>query len=143
MELRRILVPVAGNEADNEVIELANRLISKKGQVYVTHIIPVSRDLPIDADVEAEVTRAEAILNNVEKAAEDMGLAIEKDLLQAREIGPAIVNEAEEREVDLIIIGFNYKTHFGEFSLGNVVPYVLKNATCKVMLYQQYVAGTD
>jgi nucleotide-binding universal stress UspA family protein len=137
------LVPVAGNEADEEVIELASRLITKKGQVYVAHVIPIRRDLPIDAEVEAEIARAEQILDDAEKAALEMGLTIEKDLLQAREIGPAVVNEAEEREVDLIIIGFNYKTRFGEFSLGSVVPYVLKNATCKVMLYQQYLADTD
>jgi nucleotide-binding universal stress UspA family protein len=42
-----------------------------------------------------------------------------------------------EREVDLILMGFKYKRHFGQFNLGNVVPYVLKNSPCPVILYQQ------
>jgi len=28
-----------------------------------------------------------------------------------------------------------YKKHYGEFCLGDVVPYVLKNAPCPVLLY--------
>ena len=48
-----------------------------------------------------------------------------------------IVDEAIEREVDLILISVTYKTRFGEFSLGDVVPYVLKNAPCRVILYHQ------
>jgi hypothetical protein len=34
-------------------------------------------------------------------------------------------------------MGITYKTSFGQFTMGNVVPYVLKNAPCRVMLYQQ------
>jgi nucleotide-binding universal stress UspA family protein len=39
--------------------------------------------------------------------------------------------------VALILMGIKYKRRFGQFSLGSVVPYVLKNAPCPVILYQQ------
>ena len=39
--------------------------------------------------------------------------------------------------IDLILMGITYKVRFGQFSLGNVVPYVLKNSPCPVILYQQ------
>jgi nucleotide-binding universal stress UspA family protein len=42
-----------------------------------------------------------------------------------------------ERGIDLILMGIKYKRSFGQFSLGSVVPYVLKNAPCPVILYQQ------
>ncbi|NOQ17667.1 MAG: universal stress protein, partial [Dehalococcoidales bacterium] len=77
----------------------------------------------------------EEILNHIEKIAIEHNCKIATDLLQAREVGTAIVNEAAEREVDLILMGFAYKRRFGEFSLGEVVPYVLKNAPCRVILY--------
>jgi nucleotide-binding universal stress UspA family protein len=48
------------------------------------------------------------------------------------------VDEAVEREIDLIVMGLTYKKHYGQFSMGNVIPYVLKNAPCPVILYQQY-----
>ena len=62
---------------------------------------------------------------------------METDLLQAREAGPTIVDEAVARGIDLILMGVEYKRHFGQFSLGSVVPYVLKNAPCRVILYHK------
>ena len=64
-------------------------------------------------------------------------MTVETDVLQAREAGPAIIDEAAEREINLILMGISYKRRFGQFSLGNVVPYVLKNSPCPVILYQQ------
>ncbi len=140
MEFHRILVPVAGTEADKEAIELANSLLAKKnkGKICAVHIIPIERTFPLDAEVEPEIRKANDILNHIENIAEERGYNIETDLLQAREVAPAIINEAVEREVDLILIGVTYKKHFGEFSLGDVVPYVLKNAPCRVILYHQH-----
>jgi nucleotide-binding universal stress UspA family protein len=47
------------------------------------------------------------------------------------------VDEAVERGVSLILMGIKYKKSFGQFSMGDVVPYVLKNSPCPVILYQQ------
>ena len=139
MEFRKILVPVVGTEADVRAMELADRLLVKKnkGMVCAVHIISIERALPLDAEIESEIRKAEDILNRIESIAGKQGCRIETDLLQAREAGPAIVDEAIEREVDLILIGVTYKRRFGEFSLGDVVPYVLKNAPCRVIVYHQ------
>ena len=141
MECNKILVPVVGTEADVRAMELANRLLDKKnkGIVCAVHIISIERALPIDAEVDSEIRKAEDILNHIENIAGECGCKIETDLLQAREPGPAIVNEAIEQETDLIIIGVTYKRRFGEFSLGDVVPYVLRHAPCRVIVYHQPV----
>jgi len=140
MEFHKILVPVAGTEADEEAIKLADRLLAKKnkGEICAVHVISIERALPLDAEIESEIRKAEDILNHIESIAEGQGCKIETELLQAREVAPAIVDEAIEREADLILIGVTYKRRFGEFSLGDVVPYVLKNAPCRVILYHQY-----
>ncbi len=145
MEFNKILVPVVGTEADVRAMELANRLLDKKnkGIVCAVHIISIERALPIDAEVDSEIRKAEDILNHIENIAGEHGCKIETDLLQAREPGPAIVNEAIEREADLIIVGVTYKKRFGEFSLGDVVPYVLKNAPCRVIVYHQPSMTTE
>jgi len=140
MEFHKILVPVIGTESDEGAIELANRLLAKKngGEIYAVHVISIERALPLDAEIESEIGKAEDILTHIENIAEERGYNIETDLLQAREVAPAIIDEAIEREVDLILIGVTYKRRFGEFSLGDVVPYVLKNAPCRVILYHQH-----
>ena len=139
MEFHKILVPVIGTEADDEAVRLACRLAKKdKGKIWAVCVITVSRTLPIEAEIKPEIRKAEEVLEHVESVAEEEDFEIETDLLQAREAGPTIVDEAVEREVDLILIGIVYKTRFGQFSLGSVVPYVLKNAPCRVILYHQY-----
>jgi nucleotide-binding universal stress UspA family protein len=139
MEFHRILVPVNGTKADDEAVKLACRLAKKeKGKIWAVYVIAVRRALPLDAEIEPEIKKAEAILDHTESVAEEEEYKLETDLLQAREPGPTIVDEATEREADLILMGIEYKKRFGQFSLGSVVPYVLENAPCRVMLYQQY-----
>jgi len=138
VEFHKILVPVVGTEADKEAIRLACRLAKKnKGKVWAVHVITIKRTLPLDAEVGSEIKKAEGILSRVERVAEEEDLEIETDLLQAREAAPAIVDEAVERDVDLILMGVTYRRRFGQFSLGSVVPYVLKNAPSRVILYHQ------
>lgn len=136
MQFDRILVPVDGSPAGEEAMQLACTLASKdnEGVIYAVHIISIGRSLPLDTELETEISKAEEVLARVEKVAQEEGCQIETDLLQARDVGPAIVDEAVERNVDLILIGLSYKTRFGEFSLGEVVPYVLRNAPCRVIL---------
>jgi nucleotide-binding universal stress UspA family protein len=139
MEFKNILVPVIGTKADDEAIRLACRLAKKdKGKIWAVYVVTVRRTLPLDAEIESELRQAEEILEHAESVAEEDDYELETDLLQAREAGPTIVDEAVERQVDLILIGIEYKRRFGQFSLGSVVPYVLKNAPCRVILYQYY-----
>ncbi len=141
MEFHQILVPIIGTEADREAIKLACRLVKKnKSKIWAVYVITIKRTLPLDAEMEPEIKKAESILDNMETVAEEEAHKIETDILQARETGLAIVDEAVERKVDLIVMGVIYETRFGQFSLGNVVPYVLKNAPCHVVLYHQPAA---
>ena len=135
---KKILVPVVGSDADAETVKLACRLAKKdKGKVWAVSVVTIKRALPLDAEIESEIKKAEEILNRVQTVAEEEDYEVETDVLQAREVGPAIVDEAVERGVSLILMGISYKQRFGQFSLGNVVPYVLKNSPCPVILYQQ------
>jgi nucleotide-binding universal stress UspA family protein len=142
MQFNKILVPVAGTKADEEAMELACALARQKnkGIIFAVHVIPVDRSLSLDSEIESEIGKADSILAHTESLAHEHGCHIETDLLQAREVGPAIIDEAIEREVDLILIGVSYKKHFGQFSLGDVGPHILKNAPCRVILYHQHVS---
>ncbi len=135
---KKILVPVAGTDADGETIKLACRLAKRdKGKVWAISVVTIKRALPLDAEIDSEIKKAEGILDKVEDAAAEEDCEIETDVLQAREVGPAVVDEAVERGMSLILMGITYKQRFGQFSLGEAVPYVLKNSPCPVILYQQ------
>ncbi len=138
MEFRKILVPVSGTEADEEAMRLACELAKKsKGKVWAVYVIAIKRALPLEAEIDGDIRKAEDILDRIETVAEEQNYEVETDLLQARDAAPTIIDEAVERGVDLILMGVVYKRRFGQFSLGSVVPYVLKNAPCRVILYHQ------
>jgi len=139
LSLRRILVPITGTEADDETMRMACWIAKKeKSKLYAMYVITIKRSLPLEAEIESETSRAEELLNRMEQIAEGEDYQLETDLLQAREVAPTIIDEAVERKIDLILMGIKYQKRFGQFSLGNIVPYVLKNAPCQVMLFSQY-----
>lgn len=140
MKFKKILVPVTGTEVDNEAMRLACRLGKKdKAKVWVVYVITIKRSLPLEAEIGPESKKAEEILDHAERVAEEEDYEAETDVLQAREAGSAIVDEAVERGVDLILMGIPYKRRFGQFSLGTVVPYVLSNAPCRIILYREHI----
>ena len=141
MKLNRILVATSGNGADEETVKLACDLAKKsKAEVYVVYVIEVKHSLPLDAVIEAEIEKAEKVLTRAEDIAAERDYEVETDLIQAREAGSAIVDEAMERDVDLILMGLTYKTRFGIFHLGSAIPHVLKEAPCRVLLCRDPVS---
>jgi len=140
MQASRVLVPVCGVEADEEALTLACEMIRPaKGKVYVLYVIEVRRSLPLDADVEAENARGEDVLQRMEKLGEKLRVDLEAEILRAREAGPAVVQEAVDRQVQAIVIGAPYRRHHGVFSLGQTAPYILRNAPCPVLLWRQEI----
>ena len=141
MPYKSILVPVDGSSADQQAVEMACRLAKKpRSKVYVIYVIQMSRALPLDAALGSEAAKGEAALSRAERTADEEEYEIETELLQAREVGPAVVEEAVEREVDLIVMGLSYRKRFGQFTLGEAIPYVLKNAPCRVLISREAIA---
>ncbi len=139
MDLKKILVPVNGEKADNEAVKLACNLAKKgKAKVYVLHVIEVERSLPVEANIEAQQRQAEEVIEHAERVAEEEAdYQVETELLQAREAGPAIVDESVKRDIDLLVMGFSHKKRFGQFSFGDTLPYVLRTAPCRVLVVRE------
>ncbi|MFH1087027.1 MAG: universal stress protein, partial [Chloroflexota bacterium] len=138
MNPKSILIPIKGDQLDEKAIALAGSLAKKgKAKIYAVYVIEVQRSLPVDAVVDAETETSERVLSHAEDVAAALGYDIEVQLLQAREAGTAIVEEAVEKKVDMIIMGVSYKTHFGVFDLGEAVSHVLRDAPCPVILYRE------
>ena len=138
MKGSKILVPLNGERVGEDALKLACTMARKeKGEVYAIYVIQVKRALPLDAEIGAETEKGEKILKEAERIGVEMDCIVETELLQAREAGPAIVDEAVARGIDVIIMGMPYKKPFGEFGLGSTVPYVLKNARCRVLIWRE------
>ena len=116
-------------------VEFACTLAKRsRGKVHVVHVIEVKRSLPLDAELVMEAQRGEEILSQAESAAKRQDYEVDGDLLQARDAGHAIVDEAVERQADAIVVGVPFRKPYGEFELGRVPNHVLRSAHCQVIL---------
>lgn len=140
MDFGKMLVPFTGSKADAEAVRLACDLAKRaKRKVYVVYVIEVKRSLPVDAEVEDELKKGEQTLRQAERIAEEQDYKVETDLLQARQAGPAIVDEAIERGIDTIVLGIDYKKRYGKYTVGNLVQYLFQFAPCRLLLYREAI----
>ena len=135
MELERILVAARGTGVDQIAVELACKISRKsKSKIYLVYVIEVKRSLPVDAIIESDMDKAEKVLTEAEEYAQENDFEVETEIIQARDVGPAIIEVARQYNVDMIIMGMDYKKRFGSFTMGNAIPYVLEEAPCRVLI---------
>jgi nucleotide-binding universal stress UspA family protein len=81
------------------------------------------------------------VLDSAEAVAEASKVTLEPVLLQARDVGAAIVDEAVERGADLLVVGLPYRKRFGgEFAIGRTIPYILQNAPSAVWVLRDPIS---
>lgn len=135
---KRILVPIKGSDVDEEALRLAyTYALAKIGKgrsvaVDVVYVVEVPHALPLNAELSSEIEKGEKALDNAEIVARDMGLKVDASILQARSAGAAIVDVSRENCAELIVMATGYQKKLGELDLGQTLPYVLKNAPCRV-----------
>ena len=104
-----------------------------KAELVAVHVLEIDWTLPLDADIAGNSDDVQRVLDSAEAVAEESKVRLEPVLLQARDVGAAIVDEAVERGADLLVVGLPYRKRFGgEFAIGRTIPYILQNAPCAV-----------
>ncbi len=144
MGLSSALVAVRGNSADDDAVRLACELLKPpKGRLYILFVIEVERGHPIDAEVAPATAKGEEVLTQMEEVAKQYKCEPHAELLQSRQVGYAVVQEAVDKQVDAIILGTPYREQYGSFYLGRAVPYILKHAPCRVILWRDSVSSSS
>jgi nucleotide-binding universal stress UspA family protein len=131
---QRILVPLAGTEADEAPLRLAALMLSgSEGQVSLLHVIEVPFERQLDAEDPKAIAFADEVIERAEAFFTEREVPVRTGIAQARAAGAAIVDDAVEQNVDLIVMGLRYKKRFGGgWDAGRTVPYVMRNSTAPV-----------
>lgn len=136
LRLRNVLVPTKGDKIGEDAFRLACGICKgAKAKLYALYVIEVTQELPLDAELDP--AHGESILDQIEAVGVEEKCAVVGEYVQARQSGPAIVQEALERKIDLIVLGIPYKRHLGQFTLGDTASYILKKAPCPVILWRE------
>jgi nucleotide-binding universal stress UspA family protein len=135
----RAVVALNGGPSDRRILGIVLDLAKPaRAEVVVVHVVEIDWTLPLDANVAGSSEDAQRVLDLAETQAEQLGHPAEAVLVQARNVGAALVDEAVERDADLLVLGLPYRKRFGgDFAIGTTVPYVLKNAPCAVWVARE------
>ena len=136
---RRAVVALSGHPNGQRLVRLVAEIARvHKAEVIGVHVVEVDWSMPLDMDIAGRSDEIQQVLDVAEATAEAAGVQIESVLLQARDVGAALVDEAVEREADLLVVGLAYRTKFGgDFAMGRTIPYVMKNAPCAVWVVRE------
>ncbi len=135
----RAVIALNGGSSDARIVRFVTSLArSADVELIAVHVVEIDWTLPLDADVAGQSEEAQRVLDMAESVAEAAKMRLEPVLLQARDVGAALVDEAVEREADLLVAGLPFRKRFGgDFAIGRTIPYVLKNAPCAVWIVRE------
>jgi nucleotide-binding universal stress UspA family protein len=136
---RRAVLALNGGPSDARIVRLvADMAARSKAELVAVHVVEIDWTLPLDADIAGRSEEVQRVLDMAEEVAESAKVQLDPVLLQARDVGAAIVDEATERGADLLVVGLPYRTRFGgEFAIGKTIPYILQNAPCAVWVVRE------
>lgn len=143
---RRVLVAVRPQRGmlygagDAEVIGLADKLLERgEGEtpevaVVFVHELPLTE--PLDADLGEDDARTTRRLSLIREVAARLDLRVSSTVTRARAAGRAVCQEAEQRQVDVVLLATRAKRRKGDEPFGRTVSYVLRHAPCDVVVLQ-------
>ena len=140
--VKRAVLSLNGGPTDELVIECGCKLArADNAELVAIYVLEVDWSHDLDDDLEDQREEASRALDLAEGMAEKEKVPLESQLLQARDVGAALVDEAVALEADAIVMGLPYEVRFGgDFALGLTIPYVFKNAPCRVFVAREPVA---
>ena len=95
------------------------------------------RTLPLRAGLPEENEKADKLLAEALAITGRAGCHAVAEVVQVRDVGLAIIEEARDREWSLIILGEVRDVHHREhYDRDTMIPYVLAHAPCRVWVVQ-------
>jgi basic amino acid/polyamine antiporter, APA family len=133
---RRILVPMKLGEIGEEMIATAIALAEgRTTEVEAITVVRVPRAFPLEGPLPPDVqARADDAMSEARLLGNENDVDVRTDIVRARSIHHAIVDEAKARGADLIVLGSAPRWRRQSRFFSPTVDYVLQNAPCEVLV---------
>jgi APA family basic amino acid/polyamine antiporter len=133
---QRILVPMKLGDIGEEMVATAIALAKEQGaEIDAITVVRVPRKFELAGELPPDVAvRVDASLAEARALGVDHGVEVHGDVVLARSIGHAILDEAERRGTDLIVLGSSPRWRRQSRFFSPTVDFVLRNAPCEVLV---------
>jgi APA family basic amino acid/polyamine antiporter len=135
-DFKRVLVPMKLGDIGEEMVATAIALAKERSAtVEAVFVVRVPRAFPLEGPLPEDVAEhADQSLAEARALGEDNGVEVAIEIVRARSIGHAIVDEATRRGVDLIVLGSSPRWRRQSRFFSPTVDHVLRNAPCEVLV---------
>ncbi|WP_325380985.1 amino acid permease [Methanocella sp.] len=130
---RNILVPISRPETIDNIVEIASDLLEPGGMLHIINAMEVPPQLPTGASIINGRTSS-MLMSAVEKA-KSYSVKATAEAITTRSIVDAIVQMAQLKKCDLIVMGSSQRTMTQKVLFGNVVDNVLRESPCDVAVF--------
>lgn len=136
MASKKVMVVLEDQGLVGELTDLACQLATgMEADLIMLHVVQVPIATPLGAPNEILDEEGQKILAMAAKLAEGkVPAAVSTQLVRARNASEAIISEAGEQDVDLLVIGHPRQHELSEFLLGSTARYVAHHAPCRVIV---------
>ena len=119
-----------------EMVATAIALAKEHGaEIEAITVVRVPRQFELEGPLPPDVAaRVDASLDEARLLGEDHGVEVRTDVVRARSIGHAIVDEAKARQADLIVLGSSPRWRRQSRFFSPTVDFVLRHAPCEVLV---------
>ena len=135
-EFGRILVPLKLGDIGEEMVATAIALAKERAtEIEAVTVVRVPRKYPLEGPLPLEIAaKVDAALDEARLLGEEHGVAVRTEVLRARSIGHAIVDEARSRGADLVVMGSSARWRRQSRFFSPTVDFVLRRAPCEVLV---------
>jgi APA family basic amino acid/polyamine antiporter len=130
---RTALVPIFGADVSAQTLVSAAKLIGKDGIVYAVFVLPVPRQLSLDAGLEAEEALGRSILESARIQGRRAGIKVQTGLIRTRNPGAALADEAQRIGADVIYLS-TLHAPASEQRIGLTASYLLDHRPCRIVI---------
>jgi APA family basic amino acid/polyamine antiporter len=155
VEFSTILVPVFGTTLDDDIVSTAGRLADaevgkeeRPPRLEVVYVAELPLTVPLDSPLPKAIQeRADRALERAREVGDEYeNVEVTTSLIRARSIGSGIVQEARDKDVEVIVMGGEPPTRVRGGAIlggiggarpdeiGEVTEYVLKKSPSRVLL---------
>ncbi len=150
LSIKKILLPTDGSEHSFESLRYASSFASEFNiTVYILTVIETHHsiydvytdEITMDLQESKIATLVNQRLDETEKKAKGYGI---KDIVKISRFGSPyqeILNVAEEKDIDLIVLSTHGRSGISHFLIGSVTEKIIRTAPCPVLVVRPHVHG--
>ncbi|MGD8428570.1 MAG: amino acid permease, partial [Balneolaceae bacterium] len=132
-ERYRVLIPVANPKTSKALIDFGAMVAKEKGgELIIMNAITVPQQSPLEVGRQYIKSARDRVIDEAMKIAGKYELPTSSVIRIARKPAKAIIDEVEDREIDMVVMGWQGKRGSAETTIGSNIDQVMKDADCDI-----------